>query len=566
MAEGGSSLKIGIGIASETGMRRRNEDFAGAARPSPLTIDRFGHALALADGMGGANGGREAAETTVRAFLDGYYDKPESWGVRRAASSVLVSLNGWVHALGRQGELAGMGCTFTGLILRGRTAHLLHVGDSRLYRLSQGRLARLTQDHCLDQPGLTHVLYRAIGLEEGLRVDYASHPLDLHDRFMICCDGVHGALSDAAIADILGRQLGPEETARALVTAAIEAGSQDNCTALVADILDLPPADRAGLSATLEALPILPLPKSGDQVDGFLLGKQLSDGHYTRLFIAEDLQQGGQLVLKFPRPRAAEEATFKSAFLREAWVSAQIRSPHVGHVLDLAPGRQSRLYVAMPFYDGETLEQRLKRAPKLGLEEGRAIAIKLCRALSALHRARVIHRDIKPENVMLGLAGEVRLIDLGVVRLPGLEEFGGSEIPGTPSFMAPELFEGQAGDEASDIYALGASLFRAFTGHFPHGEIEPFTKPRFGKPRSLAKDRPDLPAWLDYCLAKAMDNDPIHRFADATEMLQSLENGPAAQPERSGRPEPLYQRNPVMFWQIVSALLLLALLAVLLHR
>jgi serine/threonine protein kinase len=186
--------------------------------------------------------------------------------------------------------------------------------------------------------------------------------------------------------------------------------------------------------------------------------------------------------------------------------------------------------------------------------------------LSALHRARVIHRDIKPENVMLGLAGEVRLIDLGVVRLPGLEEFGGSEIPGTPSFMAPELFEGQAGDEASDIYALGASLFRAFTGHFPHGEIEPFTKPRFGKPRSLAKDRPDLPAWLDYCLAKAMDNDPIHRFADATEMLQSLENGPAAQPERSGRPEPLYQRNPVMFWQIVSALLLLALLAVLLHR
>lgn len=566
MAGGGSSLKIGIGIASETGMRRRNEDFAGAARPSPLSADRFGYALALADGMGGANGGREAAETIVRAFLDGYYDKPESWGVRRAASSVLESLNGWVHAMGRQGALAGMGSTFTGIVLRGRTAHLLHVGDSRLYRLSQGRLARLTQDHCLDQPGLTHVLYRAIGLEEGLRVDYASQPLELHDRFLICCDGVHGALSDRTIADILSRQLGPEETARALVTSAIEAGSRDNCTALVADILDLPPADRAGLSAALGALPILPLPKSGDLVDGFRLGKQLSDGRYTRLFIAEDLQQGGSVVLKFPRPRAAEEVTFKSAFLRESWVSAQIRSPHVGHVLDLPPERQSRLYAAMPFYDGETLEQRLSHAPKLGLEEGRAIGIKLCRALSALHRAGVIHRDIKPENIILGTVGEVRLIDLGVVRLPGVEEFGGADIPGTPSFMAPELFDGQLGDAASDIYALGASLFRAFTGHYPHGEIEPFTKPRFGKARSLAKDRPDLPGWLDYCLAKAMDHDPANRFADATEMQQSLENGPVAQSGNEGRRTPLYQRNPLLFWKVVAVLQFLLILVLLSRR
>ena len=173
MVGGGPSLSIGIGIASETGLRRRNEDFVGAARPSPLTADRFGHALALADGMGGAKGGREAAETAVRGFLDGYYDKPESWGVRRAASSVLEALNGWIHAIGRGGDLTGMGCTFTGLVLRGRTAHVLHIGDSRLYRFGQGRLSRLTQDHCLDQPGLSHVLYRAMGLEEGLRLDYA---------------------------------------------------------------------------------------------------------------------------------------------------------------------------------------------------------------------------------------------------------------------------------------------------------------------------------------------------------------------------------------------------------
>lgn len=554
MARGDSCLKIGIGVASETGMRRRNEDFVGAARPSPLTADRQGYALALADGMGGAKGGREAAETAVRLFLDGYYDKPESWGVRRAASAVLESVNSWIYATGRQETLAGMGTTFTGLVLRGRTAHMLHVGDSRLYRYSQGRLSRLSQDHCLDQPGLTHVLYRAVGLEEGLRLDYAGHPLALHDRFLICSDGVHGALDDDRIAEILARQQGPEETARALLTSAIEAGSQDNCSALVADILALPPADKAGLSQSLAVLPVFPLPKSGETIDGFRLEKILSDGRYTRLFVARDSQEGGRVVLKFPRPRAAAEDVFKSAFLREAWVSAQIKSPHVGHVIEPPPGRQSRLYVVMPFYAGETLEQRLSRTPRLGLEEGRSIAIKLCLALATLHRAGVIHRDIKPDNVILGTNGEVRLIDLGVVRVPGLEEPPGQDIPGTPSFMAPELFAGTAGDEASDIYALGATLFRAFTGHFPYGEIEPFAKPRFGKPRGLAKDRPDLPSWLDYALAKAMAPKAEDRFADATEMLHALESGPSAQSAALPRRRPLYQRDPLLFWQLVAIL------------
>ncbi|HVI50492.1 MAG TPA: bifunctional protein-serine/threonine kinase/phosphatase [Candidatus Sulfotelmatobacter sp.] len=565
MIGGGSCLAIGIGIASETGMRRRNEDFAGAARPSPLTADRFGYALALADGMGGTQGGREAAETAVRGFLDGYYDKPQSWGVRRAASSVLESLNNWLHAVGRQGELAGMGCTFSGLVLRGRTAHVLHIGDSRLYRFSQGRLTLLTEDHCLKQPGLTHVLYRALGMEQGARLDYSCHPLELHDRFMICCDGVHGSLSDRRITDILARQLGPEETARALVTSAIEAGSQDNSTALVVDILALPPADRSGISHALAGLPIPPLPKSGDVVDGFLLGRQLSDGRYTRLFVAKDNQDGGPVVLKFPRPRAAADDVFKQAFLREAWVSAQIRSPHVGRVIELPAGRQSRLYAVMPLYEGETLEQRSARSPKIGLEEGRRIGVKLCQALAALHRAGVIHRDIKPDNVILCPDGDVKLIDLGVVRVPGLEEIGGDDIPGTPSFMAPEMFAGAAGDEASDLYALGASLFRAFTGHYPHGEIEPFSKPRFAKVRPLVKDRPDLPSWLDYTLGKAMALKPQERFADATEMLFALESGPAAQSADSSRRPSLYQRNPLLFWQ-ATALVLVVLLLISLAR
>ena len=552
----GETLKLGIGVASHTGQRARNEDFAAAARPGAHDANRAGYAMALADGIGGNPGGREAAEIAVRGFLDGYYERPESWGVRRCAASVLDGLNRWIHSIGRtDSTLSNMGCTFTGLIMRGRTAHVLHVGDSRLYRFSGGRLTQLTQDHALPQPGMQHVLYRALGLEPGLRLDYAHHPLALHDRFLLCSDGVHGSLAERDIAAALAGACGPEETAQALVKAALDRGSQDNATALVADVLALPPADRAGLSLALEGLPIPPLPKIGDTVDGFQLVKQISAGRHAALFLAEDRQEGGRVVLKFPRPRAAADDVFRATFLREIWVSAQIRSPFIGQTIEMPPGRQSRLYGVMPYYEGETLERRLNRRPPLSLEEGRLIGIRLCRALTSLHRAGIIHLDIKPDNIILGPEGRVHLIDLGVVRVPGLDDLTGADIPGTPSFMAPELFVGQPGDERSDIYALGATLFRAFSGHYPHGEIEPFTRPRLDKPRPLLRDRPDLPAWMDHTLAQAMASKPEDRFGDITEMLIALEAGPEGRAQDFMRPRPFYERHPLAFWQILSAAL-----------
>ena len=108
-----------------------------------------------ADGIGSAKGGREAAEIAVRGFLDGFCDLPETMEVRRAAAIVLNSLNGWIHSQGqRDPELMGMGCTFTALVLRGRIAHVLHVGDTRAYRFSRDRLTLLTDRPCADgRPG-----------------------------------------------------------------------------------------------------------------------------------------------------------------------------------------------------------------------------------------------------------------------------------------------------------------------------------------------------------------------------------------------------------------------------
>ena len=232
MSEAAHDPKVSIGFASETGQRKRNEDFVGAVVGGATPDERRDVVVAIADGIGGAKGGRVAAETVVRGFLDGLWDVPETMEVRRAGARILSALNSWLHAQGQQDPaLEAMGCTFTALVLRGRVAHLLHVGDTRAYRLGGERLTRLTDDHVREGPGGSRLLYRALGVEADLRLDYAAQPMALYDRFLLCSDGVHAFLSDQAIADVLRARSAPSDASRALVDAAMAAGSNDNCTA-----------------------------------------------------------------------------------------------------------------------------------------------------------------------------------------------------------------------------------------------------------------------------------------------------------------------------------------------
>jgi serine/threonine protein phosphatase PrpC len=570
MAQRVSGVKASVGFVSETGPRQRNEDFAGAVFGSELPEPRRDVVAALSDGIGSTRGGREAAEIAVRGFLDGFCDLPETMEVRRAAAIVLNALNGWIHSQShRDPELSGMGCTFTALVLRGRVAHVLHVGDSRAYRLSRDRLTCLTSDHVRQGGkggGRSNILTRALGVETELRLDYGTQPVAQHDRFLLCSDGVHGYLADEFIAGIMQERVSSEDTARALVAAALDAGSTDNCTALVLDVVGLATAETADIGAHIARLPLVPLPQGGETIDGFVLKVLLSEGRYTRLFGAEDEIEGGEVALKFPKPMVASVDAYRGAFIREAWVGARVNSPWLGQVIELPPGRQTGLYTAMPLYEGELLETRLARRPALGLEEGRQIAIKLGRAAAALHRVGIVHRDIKPDNVILESGGSLKLIDLGVVRVPGMEDAPPEDIPGTAAYMAPEMFGGEAGNEATDIYALGVTMFRAFTGEFPYGNPDATSPPRRDRPAPLSALRPDLPAWLQAALGRAVARDPADRFRDMAEFAVEIEAGPARAPLAVHRPRTLYERDPLRFWQGVAALLALALLLSLWRR
>ena len=557
-------LVVAGGFASLTGPRAENQDFGGIHLGTALERARHGIIAAVADGVSGGRAGRIAAELAVRALVEGFYAMPDTIGPARAMQAPLAAYNRWLHAQGRGETMQDSATTFTALALRGRRAHFVHVGDSRAWRFSGGRLTCLTSDHVRPEPDLRHVLIRALGIEPELRLDHGDVELAEHDRLLLTSDGVHGALSNAKIAAILGDSASAEATAQRLAEAALDAGSRDNATALVIDIVRLPTPDHDGILAGLSALAFTEPPRPGESIDGFRAETMLSEGRHAVLLVATDSEDGSRVVLKFPRREVLSERALRLAFAREMLLSQRISSPFVLAAHPVRPDRQTALYGVQPFLEGETMAQRMERGSP-ALKAGLDAAIKLTRGVAALHRIDVVHRDIKPDNAILTSDGGLKLIDLGVARLPRVEDFRVDEIPGTPGFMAPEQFEGNAGDALTDQFSLGVTLSRWFTGKWPYGEQEAFQRPRFGRALAPSRHRPEIPSWLDDAILTAIQPDRDARFGDVIELLRALEGGGSLDHGKR-RSLPLIERNPERFWQAISALLGAALIASLLLR
>ncbi len=518
-------LETQCGFATEAGKRESNEDFVAFYQGTEDERAIYGSVAIITDGIGGTGGGRYAAELAVREFIDAYYEQKETLGVKRMAENSLVSINRWIHSQSlRDSAHKGMGTTFSALIFLGSQVHVIHLGDTRIYRLRNSRLECLTTDHVHQHPDLQHVLTRALGIDDTVHIDYSQHNLNLHDRFLLCCDGIHTSLTDKKIQYLLCLNQSTQDHAQTFVKEAIQAGSHDNVSALVIDVLKLPPPDKSFLETAVDDLAMMAVPKVNDYVDGFYLKSKLSNSRYTCLFLASD-QDGrhGEVVLKFPKPEANSEEIYRQAFIRENWITSHVHNPWIAEQVELETGRRTSLYTVMPYYQGETLEHCLLEN-SISLDMGVEISLMLCKAVYSLHKERVIHRDIKPENIILLKQGGLKLLDLGVARLPGLDDELESTAPGTPSYMAPQLFRGDRGNEHSDLYALGVTLYRMFSkGHYPYGEVEPFTRPSFDKPVPLGQYRPDLPSWLEVLLLRAVN--PEKGFTNAIDLAFELENG-----------------------------------------
>ncbi len=545
-------LQVAIGYSSLTGPRERNEDYCGVATPEGVELENKGVIAAVADGIGGHKGGREAAEYTVRGLLSDYFSTPDTWGVPRAIETVTTALNRWVIAEGsRNAELSGMATTLSALVLRGRRYYTAHIGDSRIYRLSDGRLQQLTVDHVWEHPELNNVLSRAIGLDPRVLMDFSDGELTLHDRFLLVSDGVWGVLPDALITEVLLDHPEPQGAAAALSSLALAQGGHDNATAVVVDVLELPPA---GLRDSLESAASLPLPhrlKVGHELDGLVVEEVLHDSRETLLYRMRNPRNGQQLVLKTLQPAMEGDQGAGAALLMEEWRAKRVVSPFFPQVVP-DDGR-SCLYYLMTWHAGATLQARLDAGQHFPAGDVVRLGIGLLKAIAALHRLDIVHRDIKTDNVHLGQDGVLRVLDLGVaVSLAELKPGDPVGQAGTPSYMAPELFDDATPLRGYDLYAAGVTLYHLLTRKYPYGEIEPFQTPKFAEPARPTRWRPEIPGWLENILLKAVAREAKDRFETAEEFLLALERG-AARPIAAPARQPLAQRNPLKFWKVVAA-------------
>lgn len=560
------SLQISVGQATHIGSREQNEDYAGCVTPEPSLTQMKGALLAVADGVGGGEAGREAAEFTVRGVLSDYYATPDTWEVPYALDKILTAINRWLLAQANsRREFSGMATTLSALILRGSRYYTAHVGDSRIYRLRGEQFTQLSTDHVWDRPGMQHVLKRAVGLDDFLSVDYADGELVAGDVFCLLTDGVWEPLGEKAMHELLHLHRDPQRAAESLVENAIKRGGQDNATALVTRVEQLGEESFNDFLAEGKLLPLPPRLKPGDRIDDFEVLECLHESRASRLYKVRQVETQQVLVLKTLQPLLAEDAASCAGLLMEEWLAKRVLAHYFPQVVPLAASARSALYYVMSYHEGATLQQRLDQGQHFSVADVAQIGIRLAKGLSALHRLHVIHRDIKPANLHSDIEGKLRILDLGVAMNPWTEDAARGNA-GTPSFIAPELFAGAAATVQSDLYAAGVTLYHLLTRKYPYGEIEPFQHPRFGDPVPPTRYRPDIPQWLETILLKAVAREPAQRFETTEEMLLALEHG-EMQPLAALPPTPLMARNPLAVWQtlaLASFLLNLILLYLLL--
>lgn len=570
-------LRISIGQCSDKGRKEANQDFHGASIPTAPLLGMKGIAVALADGISSSGVSHIASESAVKSFLTDYYCTPESWSVRTAAQRVLAAANSWLHAQNRRSEYRydqdrGYACTLSALVLKSATAHLFHVGDSRIYRVAGRALEQLTTDHRVVVSSEVSYLGRALGVVPHVEIDCRDVPVEPGDIFLLATDGVYEHVdAEFLISTIADHPDDLDRAARLAVEEALRRGSTDNLTLQIVRIDAVPDADAGDLFHRLSDLPPPPLPEPGTEFEGYRILRELHASSRSHVYLAQDGVTGPTVALKVPAIDRRDDRAHLRRFLMEEWIARRINSPHV---LKVPPQSRPRrhLYVVAEHLDGQTLTQWMRDHPGPDLTTMRAIVEQIGKGLQAFHRLEMLHQDLRPDNVMIDRTGTVKIVDLGSVLVPGILETmpdaDRREILGTLQYTAPEYLLGEGGTPASDLYALGVIAYQMLTGRLPYGAdvATATTRARQRKLvyRTALSDQRDIPAWIDGVLRKAVHPDPAKRYQELSEFLYDLRHPRkhAAGPRR----RPLIDRNPLVFWQGLSALLAVAVLVLLAGR
>lgn len=563
----GSKLAFTLGQASTAGIKVQNEDAIGMRIPEGMLLDTKGAVAIIADGVSAAEAGKEASETCVRNFLADYFSTPDTWTVKKSTTQVLVALNRWLFSRGQHFRDAQKGfvSTLSCIIFKSHSAHIFHVGDSRIYRFRAGVLEKLTRDHRTVINAEQSYLVRAMGLDVSLDVDCKTIDLEEKDIFLLSTDGLHDFVSDEQLSHFL--QAGGDDyelLSQQLLALAAANQSDDNISCQLLRIDSLPAQNINDACQKLGALPFPPHLTSGMEIDGYRVEKELHASSRSQVYLVRDLESNQLLCMKTPSINFCDDPAYIERFILEAWIGSRIHNAHVVKVI--APNKpKSCLYYLMEYIDGETLNHWIKKNPLPSVQTVIYMVEQICKGLRAFHRRETLHQDLRPANIMVDRHGEIKIIDFGSCLVKGIAEISSpiarENILGTAEYSAPETILAGKSDEKSDVFSLAVIVFEMLTGSAPFdGKLancrteRAYLNTRYTSTYEL---NPLVPFWVDGAIRKGLRYDLERRHADVSEFLHELQH-PNPKYKQHYRAL-LLEKNPLRFWQGLSAILFVAL-------
>ncbi len=476
---------------------------------------------------------------------------------------VLGALNRWLYSQGqvKHDSARGMVTTFSGMVLKSSTAHIFHVGDSRIYRFRTGELELLTRDHRVWVSKERDFLSRAMGIDPSIDIDYRSVDAVQNDIFLFTTDGITGHVTDHRMQELLadhGSNL--QACASKLLEESLHNGSTDNVTCQLIRVLSVPQETEDDIYQKINELPFPPDLSPGVKIDGYEILRELHASRRSEVFLATDSQTGEKVILKTPSINYRDDPEYLDSFLHEEWVGRRIKNIHVLKTLE--PKRRRFLYNISEYVEGQSLRQWIDDHPQTHINTAREYLMQIADGLRAFHRLEMVHQDLKPENILIDSNGTLKIIDFGSTRVAGASEICSKldkNIPqGTINYTAPECIAGSNCSNRSDMFSFGVIAYELLTGKLPYGDNDKPIPANKLKYISCRVYNDQLAAWVDGALCKAVNPDPRNRYKTMAEFLRDL-----TQPNDKfdiSTSQPLLERNPLLFWKSLSGVLAVACL------
>jgi serine/threonine protein kinase len=263
----------------------------------------------------------------------------------------------------------------------------------------------------------------------------------------------------------------------------------------------------------------------GRTISHYKVVSKLGEGGMGVVYLAEDTKLDRQVALKFLPPGLAAREDTRKRFVQEAKAASSLDHPNICTIFEINETPEGQMFISMPYYDGETLQERIARGP-VPVDEAVDIVHQLASGLAEAHTEGIVHRDIKPGNILLRSNGQVKIVDFGLAKLATETRLTktGSTL-GTVAYMSPEQARGDEIDGRSDLFSLGVVFYELLTGRLPfrgdHGAAIVYSI-LHTDPEPLATHRDDMPAGLQEVVSRALAKDAGERYQTAGEFKGAL--------------------------------------------